>query len=104
MLVLAIIDDDTSVPPGVTVVAHVFATGSARVRRGLGAEMLDVHDCPVLLDYDETAGYLNVSRRKVERLVKAGELPCVEVGSSRRIDPADLRAYMDRRKNVEVSR
>jgi excisionase family DNA binding protein len=45
---------------------------------------------PLLVTYAEAGRLLSVSERSVERLVARGELPVVEVGGSRRIQPGDL--------------
>jgi excisionase family DNA binding protein len=39
----------------------------------------------LLLDLDEVARRLSVSRRTVERLAETGELPTVKIGASRRV-------------------
>ena len=46
------------------------------------------------MTYTQTAEWLNVSKRTVERLVKRRELVPVRVGSEPRLDPADVRAYL----------
>lgn len=51
-----------------------------------------------LLNLDETAEVLNVSRATLYRLLAAGELPWVRVGSNRRIDPQDLYAFIQAAK------
>jgi excisionase family DNA binding protein len=51
-----------------------------------------------LLTKKATAGLLGVSLRTVERLVVAGELPVVKLGNLVRIDPRDLREYIDKNK------
>lgn len=53
-----------------------------------------------LLSYRETGKLLGVTERTVFSLVAAGELPRVRFGRSVRIDPADLRAYIDRCKTL----
>jgi excisionase family DNA binding protein len=49
-----------------------------------------------LLGLTETSELLQVSRRTVERLVAAGELRAVRIGAAIRVEPKDLRAYLDR--------
>lgn len=51
-----------------------------------------------LLTYREAGKLLGVTERTVWTLVADGELPAVRFGRSVRIDPADLRAYIDRCK------
>lgn len=51
-----------------------------------------------LLTYKQAGELLGVTERTVWTLVADGELPAVRFGRSVRIDPADLRAYIDRCK------
>lgn len=51
-----------------------------------------------LLTYREAGKLLGVTERTIWTLVTEGELPRVRFGRSVRIDPADLRAYIDRCK------
>ena len=51
-----------------------------------------------LLTYQQAARRLQVSDRTVWSLCKRGDLPCVRVKSSVRIDPADLAAFIERQK------
>lgn len=53
-----------------------------------------------LLTYKQAGELLGVTERTVWTLVADGELPRVRFGRSVRIDPADLRAYIDRCKGV----
>lgn len=53
-----------------------------------------------LLTYKQTGNLLGVTERTIWTLVDQGELPAVRFGRSVRIDPADLRAYIDRRKTT----
>lgn len=48
-----------------------------------------------LLTYRETARLLGVTERTVWSLVDRGELAAVRFGRSVRIDPRDLRAFID---------
>jgi len=51
-----------------------------------------------LLSYKDVADRLKVSDRTVWQLVRDGELPAVKFGRSVRIDPVDLRAFIERAK------
>ena len=51
-----------------------------------------------LLTYDHAGKLLGVTGRTVWTLVDRGDLPAVRFGHSVRIDPADLRAFIDRSK------
>lgn len=51
-----------------------------------------------LLTYRQAAEMLGVTDRTVWTLVDEGELPAVRFGRSVRIDPVDLRTYIDRCK------
>lgn len=61
------------------------------------------HATPIverLLTYREAGKLLGVTDRTIWTLVDQGELPAVRFGRSVRIDPADLRAYIDRCKTA----
>ncbi|MDQ3756498.1 MAG: helix-turn-helix domain-containing protein [Actinomycetota bacterium] len=49
---------------------------------------------PLLLDYEEVADSLHLSRRTVERLAKTGELPVVRVAGKPRVRRDDLVSYV----------
>ncbi len=51
-----------------------------------------------LLTYDHAGKLLGVTGRTVWSLVDRGELPAVRFGHSVRIDPADLRAFIEQAK------
>jgi len=53
-----------------------------------------------LLTYREAANVLGVTPRTVWTLVQAGTLPAVRFGRSVRIDPADLRRFIERAKSA----
>jgi len=57
-----------------------------------------VADLAPLLTYREAAKVLGVTERTVWTLVDGGVLPAVRFGRSVRIDPADLRAFIERAK------
>ena len=51
-----------------------------------------------LLTYREVAKTLRVSERTIWTLVNRGELPAGRFGKSVRIDPTDLRAFIEQAK------
>lgn len=53
-----------------------------------------------LLTIPQVAARLKVSRNTVYRLISAGELPVVEVGSVSRVAEADLQKYIERNTRV----
>ncbi len=55
-----------------------------------------------LLSYEQAAKLLGVTGRTVWTLVDRGDLPAVRFGHSVRIDPADLRAFIERSKRGPV--
>ena len=55
-----------------------------------------------LLTYRQAAEVLGVSDRSIWTLVDQGTLPAVRFGRSVSIDPADLRAFIDRAKAGEI--
>ncbi|MCC7193570.1 MAG: helix-turn-helix domain-containing protein [Phycisphaeraceae bacterium] len=53
-----------------------------------------------LLTYKQAGELLGVTPRTIWTLVAGGEIPSVKFGRSVRIDPADLRTYIDRCKTT----
>ena len=53
-----------------------------------------------LLTYREAGSLLGVTERTVWTLVADDKLPAVRFGRSVRIDPTDLRVYIDRCKTI----
>ena len=51
-----------------------------------------------LMTYKQAGELLGVTERTIYALVSGGDLPAVRFGRSVRIDPADLRAFIDCRK------
>lgn len=52
-----------------------------------------------LLTYHEAGKLLGVTERTVFTMVKTGELPAARFGRSVRIDPVDLRKFIDKAKH-----
>lgn len=52
-----------------------------------------------LLTYPQTAEILGVTDRTVRTLVSTGALPAVRFGGSVRIDPVDLRRFIENAKS-----
>lgn len=52
-----------------------------------------------LLTYREAGEILGVTERTIWTFVNRGELPAVRFGRSVRIDPVDLREFIERSKN-----
>lgn len=57
-----------------------------------------------LLTYRETAIRLGVTERTIFSMVDRGELPAVRFGRSVRVDPADLRRFIDKAKRRPVDK
>lgn len=55
-----------------------------------------------LLTLEQTADILNISKATLYRILGTGELPWVQVGSTRRLDPQDLYAYIQKAKHFEA--
>lgn len=54
---------------------------------------------PVIFFTERTlATYLAVSDRTIRNWIRRGELPSYKLGASRRIDPADVDAFLSRRR------
>ncbi len=56
-----------------------------------------------LLSYEQAGKLLGVTGRTVWTLVHRGDVPAVRFGHSVRIDPADLRAFIERSKQGTTS-
>ena len=54
-----------------------------------------------LLTYRDAARLLGITERSVWALVQRGEIPAVRFGRTVRIDPADLRAFIDSSKQAD---
>lgn len=52
----------------------------------------------LLLRPDEAAKALAISPRSLWTRMDCGEIPCIRIGRSVRYDPADLRAWIEARK------
>lgn len=57
---------------------------------------------PPLLTYQEVAKLLHVTDRTVWQLVADGKLLAVRFGRSVRIDPTDLRAFIEKAKGIKL--
>ena len=64
------------------------------------AEQESTHVLERLLTYKQVGEIIGMTDRTVFELVKRGGLRAVRIGRSVRVDPADLRAYIDRAKIV----
>jgi excisionase family DNA binding protein len=51
-----------------------------------------------LLTRDDTAAYLAVSKRTLDRLIQAGEIPAYRIGGHRRFRIEDIDSFIMRRK------
>lgn len=60
-------------------------------------------DRPRLVSVDETCQMLGLGRTTVYQLLLSNEIPSVMFGRARRIDVDDIRAFIARRKNLDVS-
>lgn len=61
---------------------------------------LQVEAAPLLVDRREAARLLGCSAGTVDNLRLSGQLPSVKIRTRRLYDVADLRAFIDRRKEV----
>jgi excisionase family DNA binding protein len=51
-----------------------------------------------MLTREDTASYLAVSKRTLDRLIQAGEIPAYRIGGHRRFRVEDIDSFIDRRK------
>jgi excisionase family DNA binding protein len=68
---------------------------------------MDLHGLPVpppvphLWEVHEVAVFLRMNPETVRRLIRARELPAIQVGTrSWRVDPADVKAFVDARRTL----
>jgi len=59
-----------------------------------------VHPIPQLMEVAQVAHRLNFNPRIVWRLIREGKLKAIRIESRWRIDPADLKAYIDAQRVV----
>ena len=57
---------------------------------------------PTFFTERSLAAYLAVSDRTVRNWIRRGELPSYKLGAARRIDPADVDAFLSRRREESV--
>ncbi len=75
-------------------IAELMIDLLGHVARG---DMVTIIPTGAMLTTQQAADILNVSRPHLSKLLKAGEIPFIPVGSHRRIMHADLMAYKERR-------
>jgi hypothetical protein len=56
-----------------------------------------------LLTAKETWRALKLCERTLRDLTNSGELPCVRIGKALRYDPADVRAFIERKKQPRLA-
>lgn len=61
---------------------------------------MEQHPAGRLLSVNDTAEYLGITRSSVYRMINAGDLPVVHVGSRTLLDRHDLDAFIERNKAV----
>ena len=74
--------------------------GSNRPPTDLAGDIVSSRIHAEVLTIPQVAARLKVSRNTVYRLIGAGELPVVQVGSLSRVAEADLQDYIDRKTRV----
>jgi excisionase family DNA binding protein len=102
MLVLAWLTDRRPLPDGVEVLAVLHATGNDWKRHRLAGLAAVPHTRTMLMTLAEAADELALSQRQVERLVRAGDLPAIEIGAARRIAREDLIAFVATHRRGEA--
>jgi excisionase family DNA binding protein len=60
-------------------------------------------DAPKLLTINETACLLRVHRATVSRLIGAGALPCIAVGSRKLVLETDLLTFIENRRSLAAN-
>ena len=62
-----------------------------------------VTEAEALLTKRQAAKLLHCCARTIDNLARAGKLPVVKIGSATRIDPSDLRRYIESQKQTRTS-
>jgi len=60
-------------------------------------------DAPKILTIKETACLLRVHRATVSRLIGAGALPCIAVGSRKLVLETDLLTFIENRRSLAAN-
>lgn len=77
---------------------HPMQTAAFGGRQGMQAKASG----PTFFTERSLASYLAVSDRTVRNWIRRGELPSYKLGASRRIDPADVAAFLEQRREEAV--
>ena len=92
-----------TLPPALVQLVAVLSCGDTKGQSGtnqlLEDDIVDTEPVPIALTYDEAGRLLGVSAKTVRRLVAAGELRAISVGSSPRIHREDLSEYAEKLRN-----
>ena len=79
--------------------------GSGRFQNSVGhfglfadIEGMKRSSAPTFFTERSLASYLAVSDRTIRNWIRRGELPSYKLGSARRIDPADVDAFLESRR------
>lgn len=56
---------------------------------------LELEFVPMLLNVEEVAGILKLSKSAVYKMLKQGEIPCLRFGRAVRVRLEDLQSYLD---------
>jgi len=79
------------------------ATHAVQIDRAGGIEGMEAKASgPTFFTERSLAAYLAVSDRTVRNWIRRGELPSYKLGASRRIDPADVAAFLERRREEAI--
>ena len=67
--------------------------------KSIDRKSLSTDEIPKLLNVLEAASILNIGTSTLYQLIQSGELRCVRMGRSVRIDPSDLLQFIEQRKS-----
>jgi excisionase family DNA binding protein len=76
--------------------SHTCAQERARMRREHYQQTLS--DAPLAYPPEQIARYLNTTERKIYELLRARELVGLKIGREWRVEPKELEAFIERRK------
>jgi len=87
-------DNGETVPAELGVLLRIVSGGQERTTSLPGSDAADDAGVPIAHDYDEAGRLLKCSARTIRRLVDAGQLRSITVGSAPRIPRSELERFV----------
>jgi excisionase family DNA binding protein len=77
---------------------HELRSRPMQLAAGLDSRGVKQNTSPTFFTERSLAAYLAVSDRTIRNWIRRGELPSYKLGAARRIDPADVDAFLAQRR------